>query len=137
MSPYLFGFTTTSSSPTWTRTTDMVINSHPLYQLSYRGICRTTLGSVLGNHVGAVNLSADSAWARLREISWAAITPALRGDLLPAIGAVLSGAPAERALDRFLRSHPDLSPDQRRASAEAVFGIGLWRRRLAALLGSP
>jgi hypothetical protein len=27
------------SSPTWTRTTDMVINSHPLYQLSYRGIC--------------------------------------------------------------------------------------------------
>src|SRR5690242_9381465 len=28
-----------SCSPTWTRTTDLVINSHPLYQLSYRGIC--------------------------------------------------------------------------------------------------
>lgn len=27
------------SSPTWTRTTDLVINSHPLYRLSYRGIC--------------------------------------------------------------------------------------------------
>ena len=26
-----------SCSPTWTRTTDMVINSHPLYRLSYWG----------------------------------------------------------------------------------------------------
>ncbi len=25
-------------SPTWTRTTDPMINSHLLYQLSYRGI---------------------------------------------------------------------------------------------------
>ena len=33
----------TESSPTWTRTTDMVINSHPLYQLSYRGMRRACL----------------------------------------------------------------------------------------------
>ena len=25
-------------SPDWTRTSDLMINSHPLYQLSYRGI---------------------------------------------------------------------------------------------------
>src|SRR6266849_10611158 len=31
-----------NGSPTWTRTTDMVINSHPLYQLSYRGMCSDT-----------------------------------------------------------------------------------------------
>ncbi len=28
---------TETSSPGWTRTNDLVINSHPLYQLSYRG----------------------------------------------------------------------------------------------------
>jgi len=83
--------------------------------------------------VGAVNLSGDPAWARLGEIPWAAITPDLRVDLEPVISAVLSGTPAERVLDRFLRSHPTLTSDQRRATAEAVFGIGLWRRRLAAL----
>lgn len=26
-----------SGSPGWTRTSDLMINSHPLYQLSYRG----------------------------------------------------------------------------------------------------
>ena len=29
-----------NGSLTWTRTTDMVINSHPLYQLSYQGMRR-------------------------------------------------------------------------------------------------
>src|SRR5689334_20881397 len=91
-------------------------------------------GVVLGNRVGAVNLSADSAWARLGEVPWEAITSDLREELVPLIGKVLSGAPADRALDRFLRTHPTLSSDQRRASAEAVFGVGLWRRRLGALL---
>ena len=27
-------------SPGWTRTNDLVVNSHPLYQLSYRGISK-------------------------------------------------------------------------------------------------
>ncbi len=33
-----FGVSVASSSPGQTRTADMVVNSHPLYQLSYRGM---------------------------------------------------------------------------------------------------
>lgn len=43
---------------------------------------------------------------------------------------MLGGAAAERVLDRFLRSRRDLSTDGRRTAAEAIFGVGLWRRRL-------
>jgi 16S rRNA (cytosine967-C5)-methyltransferase len=43
---------------------------------------------------------------------------------------VLSGAAAERVLDRFLRSRRDLDARGRQAAAEAIFGVGLWRRRL-------
>jgi 16S rRNA (cytosine967-C5)-methyltransferase len=43
---------------------------------------------------------------------------------------VLSGAAAERVLDRFLRAHRDLTASARQAAAEAIFGVGLWRRRL-------
>jgi 16S rRNA (cytosine967-C5)-methyltransferase len=58
----------------------------------------------------------------------------LRG-LAPALAAplgdVLAGAAAERVLDRFLRARRDLAAVGRAAVAEAVFGVGLWRRRLA------
>lgn len=78
----------------------------------------------------------DEAAARLRSIPWAALD-----GLAPALGAplaaVLGGAAAERVLDRFLRAHRTLSADGRAAVAEAVFGVGLWRRRLAAQLGIP
>ncbi|HET8725817.1 MAG TPA: RsmB/NOP family class I SAM-dependent RNA methyltransferase [Anaeromyxobacteraceae bacterium] len=66
---------------------------------------------------------------RLRGLPWEGLqglAPALDGPL----GAVLGGAAAERELDRFLRSRPDLGAAGRRAAAEAVFGVGLWRRRL-------
>ncbi len=43
---------------------------------------------------------------------------------------MLAGGAAERVLDRFLRSRRDLSPEARRVAAEAIFGVGLWRRRL-------
>ena len=43
---------------------------------------------------------------------------------------MLSGAAAERVLDRFLRSRRDLPADARQAAAEAVFGVALWRLRL-------
>ena len=43
---------------------------------------------------------------------------------------MLSGSAAERVLDRFLRSRRDLDATRRQAVAEAVFGVGLWRRRL-------
>lgn len=40
-------------------------------------------------------------------------------------------------LDRTLRAHRSLSREQRQALAEAVFNVGLWRRRLGFLLGNP
>jgi 16S rRNA (cytosine967-C5)-methyltransferase len=65
---------------------------------------------------------------------------ALRG-LAPALeqplAAVLSGAPADGALGRFLRARPGLAAAARAAAAEAVLGVGLWRRRLRAQLGDP
>ncbi|MBZ4329740.1 RsmB/NOP family class I SAM-dependent RNA methyltransferase [Corallococcus sp. AS-1-12] len=54
-----------------------------------------------------------------------------------ALARVLSGDPAERVLDRTLRSNRDLSREGRQALKEAVFNVGLWRRRLAFLLDSP
>jgi 16S rRNA (cytosine967-C5)-methyltransferase len=51
--------------------------------------------------------------------------------VLPAITTILRGTAAERVLERLLRSHPDWMAAQRRAAAEAVFGVALWRRRLA------
>jgi 16S rRNA (cytosine967-C5)-methyltransferase len=67
--------------------------------------------------------------ARLRAVPWERLAP-----LAPALDApldeILSGAPAERVLDRFLRAHRDLDAGGRRAAAEALFGVGLWRRRL-------
>jgi 16S rRNA (cytosine967-C5)-methyltransferase len=54
-----------------------------------------------------------------------------------ALGRVLSGEPAERVLDRTLRAHRRLSREQRQALAEALFNVGLWRRRLSFHLGTP
>ena len=64
---------------------------------------------------------------RLRNIPW----DALRADVaLPAIARTLAGAAAEREVDRALRSHRELSREERAAAAEAIFGVALWRRRL-------
>lgn len=72
--------------------------------------------------------------ARLRALPWEALD-----GLAPALGApldaVLSGSPAERVLDRFLRSRRDLSAPARRAAAESIFGVGLWRERLRRHVG--
>jgi 16S rRNA (cytosine967-C5)-methyltransferase len=65
---------------------------------------------------------------RLREVPW----DALRSEVaLPAIARVLEGAAAEREVDRALRANRGLSADQRTAIVEAIFGVALWRRRLA------
>jgi 16S rRNA (cytosine967-C5)-methyltransferase len=78
-----------------------------------------------------------SAAARLRGLPWEALAPvaaALDGPL----AAVLGGAAAERVLDRFLRDHRALDRAGRLAAAEAIFGVGLWRRRLRChLAGAP
>jgi len=83
------------------------------------------------------------AEARLREVPWAALAGLAAGSgspLAPALdaplAAVLGGAAAERVLDRFLRDHRALDGDGRRAAAEAIFGVGLWRRRLRFHLGA-
>lgn len=47
---------------------------------------------------------------------------------------ILAGAPAERVVARVLRSRPGASGASRAAIAEALFGVGLWRRRLRAQL---
>jgi 16S rRNA (cytosine967-C5)-methyltransferase len=64
---------------------------------------------------------------RLRQVPWDALRPEV---VLPAIAAVLSGAEAEREVDRALRRHRGLTRAERAAAAEAIFGVALWRRRL-------
>ena len=65
---------------------------------------------------------------RLGEVPWAALEV---GAAAPALAAVLSGAAAEREVERVLRANRGFAREQRRAMAEAIFGVGLWRRRLA------
>jgi 16S rRNA (cytosine967-C5)-methyltransferase len=66
---------------------------------------------------------------RLRALPWESLTGS--APLLDApLAEILGGAPAERVLDRFLRAHRTLDAGGRRAVAEALFGVGLWRRRL-------
>ncbi len=67
--------------------------------------------------------------ARLGSIPWSAlkgIEPLFEAPF----AEVLGGAAAERVLDHFLRAHREFTAEQRQASAEAIFGVGLWRRRL-------
>ena len=73
---------------------------------------------------------------RLCEIPWDALAgraAALEGPL----AEILAGAAAERVLDRVLRTEHALPAAARRAFAEALFGVALWRRRLRAQLANP
>ena len=81
--------------------------------------------------VAPIQLAAET---RLRQLPWHALS-GLAPDLDAPLAAVLAGAAAERVLDRFLRDHRALDREGRRAAAEAVFGVGLWRRRLRWHLG--
>ncbi len=76
------------------------------------------------------------AMARLGAVPWAALE-GLGPVLAPALAKILDGQPAERVLDRLLRDHRSFSAPQRQVSAEGLFGVGLWRRRLRAQLGVP
>ena len=71
---------------------------------------------------------------RLRDAPFEALAGQV-GALEPALARVLAGEAAERVLERFLRSHPGFDAAGRAACAEAVFGVGLWRRRLRSALG--
>jgi 16S rRNA (cytosine967-C5)-methyltransferase len=71
---------------------------------------------------------------RLRAVPW----EALRGLAEPVhqtLVRVLGGAPAERELDALLRQHRTIDAQRRAALAEAIFGVALWRRRLARAAG--
>lgn len=72
--------------------------------------------------------------ARLRTVPWGALS-GLGPALQEPIARVLAGSAAERVLDRLLRDHRDLRGEQRAAIAEAIFGVGIWRRRLRFHLG--
>ena len=75
----------------------------------------------------------DSIIERLRGLPWEALRVELA---LPAIERALAGAAAEREVDRALRSARDLDKRGRAALVEAIFGVALWRRRLAFQAGS-
>jgi len=77
----------------------------------------------------------EPALKRLQAVPWDALDGLVEA-VLPAIGRVLDGAAAEREIDWFLRRHRALGPLQRTAVVEAVFGVGLWRRRLRAHAGA-
>ena len=77
----------------------------------------------------------EPALERIAAVPWDALA-GLTGLVLPAIARVLDGAAAEREIDRVLRSHRDLAAPQRTAVVEAIFGVGLWRRRLRVHAGS-
>ena len=70
---------------------------------------------------------------RLHDVPWGALD-GLASTLEPALSRIVSGAPADAELDRLLRANRAFSADQRQVCAEALFGVGLWRRRLRAHL---
>jgi 16S rRNA (cytosine967-C5)-methyltransferase len=72
---------------------------------------------------------------RLRTVPWEGLA-GLAASLDAPLAEVLAGAPAERVLDRLLRTLGGLDQRARAAVAEAVFGVGLWRRRLRVQLHS-
>lgn len=70
----------------------------------------------------------------MRSQPWSALA-GLASVITSALALVLAGTSAERVLDRTLRDHRSLSREQRQALKEALFNVGLWRRRLGYLLG--
>ncbi|HWE24706.1 MAG TPA: RsmB/NOP family class I SAM-dependent RNA methyltransferase [Myxococcales bacterium] len=75
--------------------------------------------------------TADGSIRRLATVPWRALE-GVADTILPAIARVLDGTAAEREIDVLLRANRDLDSAQRAAVVEAIFGVGLWRRRLAA-----
>jgi len=67
---------------------------------------------------------------RLGQIDWSQLPEVLR-PLIDALAAVLHGAEAARQLTVLLRSHPGWDAGHRVVASEALFGVALWRRRLA------
>jgi 16S rRNA (cytosine967-C5)-methyltransferase len=73
---------------------------------------------------------------RLEGVEWGAAAPFAVPTLAALARVLLDGRPAERELDALLRSCRDASAPARRALAESLLGVSLWRRRLAWHAGS-
>ena len=71
---------------------------------------------------------------RLRSVPWRALR-GLAAALDEPLAEVLRGASAERVVDRALRRLRTLDGPSRAAVAEAIFGVAVWRLRLAYQLG--
>ena len=76
-----------------------------------------------------------AARERLAQLDWSQL-PEVRRQVLEALGPVLHGGDAGRLLTVLLRSHPGWDAAHRAVAAEALFGVALWRRRLAYHAGS-
>jgi len=72
---------------------------------------------------------------RLARLDWSRF-PEVRREVLETIGPVLHGGDAAWQLTVLLRSNTGWDAAQRAIAAEAVFGVALWRRRLAHHAGS-
>lgn len=79
-------------------------------------------------------MTARPCEARLRRVGWDALG-GLAPELDVPLAAVLRGDAADAVLARFLRGRPALAAPARTAVAEAILGVGLWRRRLREQLG--
>src|SRR5918996_4788162 len=77
-----------------------------------------------------LSTAADAPESRLLTVPFNALH-GLQVPVTAALAEVLAGTAAERVIERLFRAHRDLGADQRHAIAEAIFGVGLWRRRLA------
>jgi len=76
-----------------------------------------------------------AARERLAHVDWSSL-PEVRRQIFEALGPVLHGSDAHRALTVLLRSHPTWDGSHRAVAAEALLGVALWRRRLAHHAGS-
>src|SRR5262249_30838586 len=76
-----------------------------------------------------------AAGDRLAQIDWSQL-PEVRRPGLEALGPGLHGGDCARPLTGLLRQHPGWEACPRAVAAEALFGVALWRRRLAYHAGS-
>jgi 16S rRNA (cytosine967-C5)-methyltransferase len=71
---------------------------------------------------------------RLRSIDWSALE-GLATPICEAARAVYEGKRVDHQLTELLRANPGFTSAQRTCVAEALFGLSIWRRRLAANVG--
>jgi 16S rRNA (cytosine967-C5)-methyltransferase len=89
-----------------------------------------TLRTSTGTRPPSLQALERSARDRLAQLDWSSL-PEVRRQVLEALGPVLHGSDAHRALTVLLRSHPSWDASHRAVAAEAIYGVALWRRRLA------